>query len=136
MKMLTAARRIVLAANVLAGKMDDRFDAAAAIAERDQLIANLRKVLQSVHDQRMYWYNLWFTMGREFEATQDALITEIDQLRQKLGIDGKKYEQVLKQAFHDRFVAPGEHPVQGITVEGDGPIQSPPVQPPEVRDGN
>jgi hypothetical protein len=130
-----AARRIMIAALALVGKLDADVDMAQTVAAREATIAQLRTVIRSVHEQRQYWFNLWFTMGREFEVTQESLIKEIDELRSKLGMSDSKYQDLIKHAFHDKYVAPAAHPVSGIRTETSS-IDVPPTVPKEAQDGS
>lgn len=134
----TVIRRVMLAGHALAGHLDNVTDLAitnaklaADNAELGRINQTLRDSIYNIHEQRQYWFNLWFTMGREFENAQNTLIDEINTLRQKLGNTQDKWEEIQKKAFHERFVDPPKHPVPGIKTEAKN-ITNPNEVPPEA----
>lgn len=138
-------RRVLLARDALAGRMDEAIDMAQLIKRQEQMILNLRRVAENIMREREYWYKLWFEMGREFESTQNTLFGEIDTLRRRLGMQGTKWEEVVK-VFHDRYVEPPAHPVPGIKVLVSDPqtgeqsplsaVSAPPAAPDLSGDGS
>lgn len=114
-------RRLLLARDALVGRMDETVDLAQLTKRQQAIIDNLRRVAEGISREREYWFKLWFEMGREFENTQNTLLTEIDSLRRKLGMPEGKWEEIQRK-FHERYVEPPSHPVAGVTVERVDPI--------------
>lgn len=133
MKLKTAVSRVLLAKACLLGRLDDAPALGARLVEIQAELEGARRALWRVHEERQYWYSLWFTMGREFENAQTTLCDEIDQLRRKLGIEGTKWEEIVKKGLHDQFVEPKSHPVKGIRTEIKTPIASPPQAPKQAK---
>ena len=131
MNIRVLVRRVLLAREALSGRLDDVHSLAERIIEMEQLIENLRKVSTNIHGQQQYWYNLWLSMGREFENAQNAMIEEIGNLRKKTGDTGDKWEELVKKAFHAKYVEPDAHPVQGVRSEV-AKVDCPPAPPAEV----
>ena len=131
MSIRTIARRVLLCREALAGRLDNVHLLAIKLEETEERAENTRRVMLQIHEERQYWYNLWFTMGREFENGQNALIEEIGNLRQRVGHTGDKWEELVKKSFHARHVEPAVHPVPGVRTDLKH-VPSPPQPPPET----
>jgi hypothetical protein len=125
------AKRWTLAMGAITGDLDGVHDVIEKLKESEALNERLRIVISRIHDERQYWYALWFSQGKEFENSLNMMIHEINNLRKKAGVDGEKWEEIARQAFHDRHVGPKKHPVPGITTELKD-ISSPPIRPEEA----
>jgi len=122
--------RAVVATNVLMGRCDDLPRVSELLmAERDKVV-RMRKALENTQEQQKYWYNLWFTMAREFEAGQNMLIEKIEELQKKCGEYDKPFLDGLAQkGFHDKFVDPKGHPIPILKSKHEGlAIDVPPVK--------
>ena len=130
MKLDVIARRLALAYDALTGRLYDVHDAAEKLRASETLVQHLREVIDKVHVQRQYWYDVWFSQGSEFENSMSAMMNEINALRAKLGIKGEKWEEVVK-AYHQRHVAPPSHPIPKIATELKQ-VPAPPEKPKEA----
>jgi hypothetical protein len=122
-------RKAYVAFQVLRGRRDD------PIAELEQSLRTedaLRKVLERTQDERQYWYDLWFQHSREYHNAQSQLLSEINELRRKLGMpDADKLGELEKRAEdqrHARLVEPRKHPVPGVKSPLKK-IEPPPAKP-------
>jgi len=125
------AKRWTLALGAFTGDLDGVHDMVEKLKQADALNERLRTVIGRIHDERQYWYALWFAQGREFENTFNMLIHEINTLRAKAGVSGDRWEEIARQHFHDRHVEPKKHPVTGISTDLKD-LASPPVRPEEA----
>jgi hypothetical protein len=127
-KFRVGTTRLLLAAGCLLGHFDYKIEMNRIVAEKEEVIARLRQALDRLHKERQYWYDLWMSMGREFEAGQNALMEEIDNLNKKLGkTEPSVYKDLVKKSFHDRHVDPPRHPVPGVKTDLAS-IPSPPIK--------
>jgi len=132
-KLDVAVRRVVMAGNMLLGRCDDVPNLAELLVQERSKLVTMRRALQNTETQRKYWYDLWFTMCREFEAGQNVLIEKIEELQKKHG----EYEHpfldgLAQKGFHDKFVEPKEHPIgvlqnryEGVEIELPPPREAP-----------
>lgn len=127
----TVAKRLVLAFGALKGDLDGVHDLIGRVKAAEALELKLRVVIGKVHNERQYWYALWFSQGREFESSLNAMIEEINTLRLKAGITGEKWAEIARDQYHRRHVDPPSHPVPGIQTD-EKTIESPPIRPPEA----
>lgn len=124
----TASKRLMMAYMVLRGQYDGEIDALGSLQQAYQQRDSMQKAATVAQKRAEYWYQLWFQMGREFEAGQNLLMEKIDELRQRCGDwDGKPFLHGLaEKGFHDKFVVPATHPAAGITGYEDVLIEVPP----------
>lgn len=137
----TIVKRALVALAVLRGRYDVDISLASALSERDARLARMHTSLMHMAQQRDYWCNLWQQMGREFENTQNTLINEIDLLRQRLGSAAgaapqDKWQEILRQGFHERYVAPPSHPVPGVRTDATAIPFPPPAPAPPAELGS
>ena len=116
-------RRAVMASSVLLGRCDDLNGVSELLIQERAKVVNMRRVIYNTQNQQKYWYDLWFTMAREFEAGQNALIEKIEGLQKRLGeYDRPFMDGLLQKGFHDKFVEPKEHPISILKNKHEGVV--------------
>jgi hypothetical protein len=99
---LKASRRAGIVFAAVNGTLDPTLDVAALLSESQAKSAKLHGLVMKLQAERDYWFQAFRLNGTEHEAAQSMMAEEIDNLRQKLGVQGPDWLDQIRAARERR----------------------------------